>query len=222
MSVAQELTNFARMQLEPILDLSGKVLYSSAATLKPGQVYLLGHNPGGSPILRASRTIRVSLDALPSKTTNDYFDERWKDRATSGTSFLQLRVKWLLKNLGLDPREVAASNLIFPRSVAAAESRFAEFSELCWPVHERILDIVTPNLVIAFGNSSESPYTFIRGKYKASTEITEPSGHGSWSCRSFEVPRRFRVVGLPHLSGYNVRGHAHVPMWLKSFLAPGA
>lgn len=218
MTVAHDLATFARVQLEPILDLSGKILYSSVDTLRPGRVYLLGHNPGGSPITKASQTIRLCLDALPWKMTNDYFDESWKNRPV-GASFLQLRVKWLLQNLGLNPLEVAASNLIFPRSVAAAESRFAEFSEICWPVHERILGIVAPALVIVFGNSAASPYAFIRRKFNPSSETTVPSGHGTWSCRSFDVPKRFRVVGLPHLSRYNVRGHAHVATWLNSFLA---
>jgi hypothetical protein len=219
MAVAHRLANFARVQLEPILDLSGKILYSSVDTLKPGRVYLLGHNPGGSPLTKASQTIRLCLDALPQKVTNDYFDESWKNRPV-GTSFLQLRVKWLLQQLGLNPREVAASNLIFPRSVAVAESQFAKLSEICWPVHERILDIVTPALVIVFGNSGQSPYAFMRRRFNPSSETAVPSGHGTWTCRTFRVTGRFRVVGLPHLSRYNVRAHAHIATWLNSFLAP--
>ena len=219
MAVAHELVTFARRQLEPILHLSGKFLYSSADTLKPGRIYLLGHNPGGSPLAKAAQTIGLCLDALPHKETNDYLDESWKNQP-AGTSFLQLRVKWLLQNIGLNPREVAASNLIFPRSVAAAGIRFAELSEICWPVRERILDIVGPALVIVFGNSGESPYAFLRQKFNASSETTVPSGHGTWNCRTFDVRGRFRVVGLPHLSRYNVRAHAHIATWLNSFPAP--
>ena len=44
-----QLTEFARAQLRSILHKSGEVLYSGAATLPPGEVYLLGLNPGGSP-----------------------------------------------------------------------------------------------------------------------------------------------------------------------------
>ena len=54
--------------------------------------------------------------------------------------------------LGLDPRSVAASNLILVRSRDAAGSRFGQFAELCWPVHQEILRLIRPRLVIAYGN----------------------------------------------------------------------
>jgi hypothetical protein len=218
MTAAERLASFARQQLRSILDLSGDVLYSSATTLRPGRVYLLGHNPGGSPEQKMSANIRRSLETLPTKIMNNYLDQSWGGRPV-GASPLQVRVKWLLESLGLDPREVAASNLIFPRSQDAAASRFVEFAELCWPVHEQILDFMKPSLVIAFGNSEYSPYTFLARKYSANSEVRIPSGHGTWVCRAFVVPGRFGVVGLPHLSRYKVTGHHHVVAWIKSIIA---
>src|SRR5437667_7472053 len=126
MGTAEDFAEFARTHLRSLLDLSGKVLYSSADTLREGSVYLLGHNPGGDPARRVQNTIRASLDTLPTKGTNDYIDESWGNRP-AGTQPLQKRVRWLLESLRLDPRTVTASNLIFPRSLSTAGSSYSEF-----------------------------------------------------------------------------------------------
>jgi hypothetical protein len=126
-----------------------------------------------------------------------------------------LRIKWLLENLGLVPQGVAASNLIFPRSRDAASSRFFELSKICWPVDADILDIVRPQPVIVYGNSGLSPYKFLFDKFEADSEECEPSGHGAWLCRSFIVPGRFRVVGVPHMSRYKISAHDSVVNWVK-------
>src|SRR4051794_20337564 len=156
--------------------MSGEVLYSTGATLRPGLVYLLGHNPGGdcnNPLLP---TIGRSLDALPAKTLNSYLDTSWSGRRAIAESPLQQRVVWLLSRLGLDPRDVAASNLVFPRSRDAATSQFDRFADMCWPVHEWILGVVRPQMLIAYGNSEPSPYTYLARKYGAVTQVEYPSG----------------------------------------------
>jgi hypothetical protein len=105
MTPAKAIAEFAREQLQSVASLSGYVLYSPAETLRKGQVYLLGHNPGGSPEAQAAETIQSSLDALENKTINNYLDEAWT--MASGRSFpiggapLQRRVDWLLTSLGL-------------------------------------------------------------------------------------------------------------------------
>jgi hypothetical protein len=209
MGIAEDLVATARPQLHSLLDLSGKILYSSASTLRKGPVYLLGHNPGGDPATHAADTIRASLDGLSTKKTNDYIDESWGDRP-AGTKPLQRRVRWLLESLDLDPRSVAAANLLFPRSISAAGSGFSTFADICWPIHEAILEIVKPRVVLAFGNAGDSPYTFLRRRFHPRSEYKFPSGHGSWICRGFEVPSKFHVIGLPHLSRYDVIGHPDV------------
>src|SRR5262249_13392113 len=50
---------------------------------------------------------------------------------------------------------------------------------------------------------------------KQQVDATCSSGHGDWKCRSFVVPGRFRVVGLPHLSRYDITAHANVIAWIK-------
>lgn len=147
----QELANFARSQLASVLERSGEVLYSGASTLQPGEVYLLGLNPGGSPDdpRLAKLTIGASIAELPTKTHNSYLDTTWVGRA-----FLKRRVKWLLPALGLNARDVAASNVSFVRSPDKKTAQIAHLGDLCWPVHERILDIVRPRLVLTYGDDA--------------------------------------------------------------------
>src|SRR5262249_27330609 len=97
---------------------------------------------------------------------NSYLDTIWSRNRTVGGAPLQRRVVWLLESLGLHARNVAASNLIFFRSRDAAGSQFRRFATLCWPVHERIIQIVRPRLVIVYGNSGVSPFSYLLNEYK--------------------------------------------------------
>jgi hypothetical protein len=221
---AQDIADFAREHLRAILPLSGYVLYSAAETISRGSVYLLGHNPGGSPDDQVEATIEASLDALPNKELNNYLDETWT--MSSGRTFLargaplQRRVNWLLTSLGLSTRSVPASNLVFARSIDAARSRFVEPAELCWPVHERIIEYVDPRVLVVFGNSKRSPYSFIRAKCGSRTMEDEfDSGHSPWRCRTFETMDGRTVIGLPRLSRYNEIGRGGVIDWIRTHAA---
>jgi len=216
-----KLVKSSRKHLSSILQCSGKVLYSSAATLRPGKIYLLGHNPGGSPDEHSTQTVGASLGELPAKVDNDYLDERWIDRKKlrdAGDALLQRRAVWLLENLGFDVRSVAASNLLFSRSEAVVASSFFQEADLCWPVHELILGIVKPEVVIVFGNSKPSPYDYLKKRLGLADENSFSSGHGNWSCRTVEIPGRFRLIGLPHLSRYDITRHRDVVEWIRPYL----
>ncbi len=214
---AEDFVALAREQLNDILDVSGQVLYSGASTLCKGELYLLGLNPGGDPASPALLTIRRSLDNLVSSDMavggvqqcewNSYVHATWKGRDT-----LQRRILWLLRQLGHDPLSVAASNLIFPRSRDEASLQYERYADACWAVHERVLDIVQPRWVLTYGNT---PYRFLRDRLGASSDQRFPAGHAGWECRSFDVPGRFRVVGVPHMSLYAIDHHPEVVAWIK-------
>lgn len=215
----RDLSNFiatAKQHLAPILDHSGNILYSAADTLRPGSIYLLGLNPGGDPGKHES--VRHTLEALPSRVANAYLDEVWERQQYPGRAPLQRRVQWLAQQLRLDLRKVCAANLIFVRSKDGARSGYPKLADVCWPVHLAILELVRPQLIVAFGNSAVLPYAYLRGHLHGSTERTFPSGHGGWSCRLFHSAGR-RVVGLPHLSRYSIDKHPEVAEWLRDFLA---
>jgi hypothetical protein len=80
MTASETLRDIGRDHLRSILHMSGEVLYSSGATLRPGPVYLLGHNPGGDANNRSLLSVGDSLDDLPAKMVNSYLDTRWSGR----------------------------------------------------------------------------------------------------------------------------------------------
>jgi len=203
----------AEERLKPILHRSGRILYSGAHTLRRGPMYLLGLNPGGNPITHTD-TVGSSLRELSQRTENAYLNESWRN-CDVGRSPLQLRVQWLLAKLGFETCNICASNLIFTRSVDATGSGYPEIAELCWPVHEQIIEIVQPRFIVAFGNSGKSPYQFLRKKFPPATEQRFPSGHGTWECMTFVCPSGVRVFGLPHLSRYAVSNNPDVAAWVR-------
>jgi hypothetical protein len=217
MAGVEAFVAFAREHLHDILDVSGQVLYSGASTLRHGDVYLLGLNPGGDPGNPDLLTIRQSLDRLvsnelapggvPWSEWNSYVHATWKGRDT-----LQRRILWLLTRLGLDPLEVAASNLIFPRSRDEKSLEYDAYADVCWAVHKRVLEIVRPRVVLTYGNT---PYRFLAERLGARDEQRCAAGHGDWQCRSFDVPGRFRVVGVPHMSLYAIDHHEEVVDWIR-------
>ncbi len=218
--------DMARTRLAPIQARSGNVLYSGVETLRAGQVYLLGLNPGGDPedAILLQQTIGSTLAALATKHENEWLDRSWRRngiRTPPGQSLLQQRVQYLLRGLGLEPRDVCSANLIFARSRDAATSSFEQLAPLCWPVHEAILDIVRPRLVVAFGNSGFSPYGYLRSVLQADHEDEFASGHGDWVCKAFDA-RRFKVAGVPHLGRYAIDRHPEVVAWLRGLLVRGA
>lgn len=209
------VVEIGRRELAPVLHLSGNILYSAASTLRPGRVYLLGLNPGGDPARHES--IGAMLDALSARTTNAYVDECWERRSQAGEAPLQRRVQWLARELGIDVRTICAANLIFRRTKAAADIDFPVWADLCWPVHDAILQIVRPALIISIGNSRVSAYAYVRQKWGGRSEHRFPAGHGSWQCRAFRSGTT-TVVGL-HLSRYAADRHPAVALWLRTLLS---
>lgn len=213
-----ELPVFAKDTLADILDKPGSMLYSSHETLKSGDVYLLGFNPGGA----GGNRLAKSIDSLLSNESNAYLDESWENLNgawAEGDAPLQKRICWLLESLHLNPREVCASNLIFFQSRDAAGIEYS-LAKRCWPIHEAVLSIVRPKLIIAFGNSGKSPYRYLHSML-AGHEQSIASGHGNWRIKGFHSEingKSIFVAGLPHLSRYSPIGKSHVIEWLGNQL----
>ena len=76
----ENLISLGKETLPLILEKQGELIYSSHETLKKGDIYLLGLNPGGEGFT----TINKHLEGLLDKTTNSYLDESWKTRLQPG------------------------------------------------------------------------------------------------------------------------------------------
>lgn len=210
-----EIPKIAKENLADLLEKAGSILYSSHETLKPNDVYLLGFNPGGA----GGHPLLESIENLLTSKTNAYLDESWDNLNGTwdkGEAPLQKRICWLLENIGVKPREVCASNLIFFQSRGANDISF-NLAKRCWPVHEAIIKLVKPKLIIAFGNSAVSPYGYLHSLLGGQVEYI-PSGHGNWNVKGFEASitgRSVYIAGLPHLSRYSPIGKMQIVEWLK-------
>jgi hypothetical protein len=76
-----------------------------------------------------------------------------------------------------------------------------------WPVHRRILQVVQPEVIIAFGNGPYHPISIsLTSRNKGKADSID-SGHGNFTCLSFESKienQLMTVIGLPHLSRYHL------------------
>lgn len=207
--------DFIESSLGTYLENRGSFLYSSHRTISPGKIYLLGLNPGGC----GGPSLKDNLAVLLTNEENSYLDHAWENNSGSyavGEAPLQKRVTWLLSNLGANPREVLSTNLIFKQS-RDMSGISKEDADICWPIHELLLQIVQPRLILSHGNAGLSPYQYMHSRYGGNQQYTR-SGHGSWSLKGFKVEMQWGevfVAGLPHLSRYCPIGKQQVIDWLR-------
>ena len=205
---------------DEILNGSGSVIYSSAETLRPGKYYILGFNPGVDATENKSN-VKDSLNNLPTRKENAYLDEDWgskKRKYRCGNHPLQRHLTEVMNTIGEDLRDVCASNLIFLRSPDQYGVKYPTSAKACWRVHEMILEIVQPRIILAFGNGQRSPYDFLQHEYNNYEKGEIDSKHGSWECRFFKTKiqdREVLVIGLPHLSRYSIKNKGTVVKWIK-------
>ena len=207
-----DIPSLALQVLDSLLAKTGAILYSSHETRRPGKIYLIGLNPGGT----GGPSLRENITKMLTRTENAYLDEVWGDYEEEGAAPLQKRIQWVLKTLGADTRDVFATNLIFAQSRNDKGITPIQ-AQQCWPVHEAMLEIVQPSVIVAFGNSGFSPYGFIHALLGGEQEY-QRAEHGSWNLKQFQTMvggRRTTVIGLPHLSRYQPMGKPSVEAWLK-------
>lgn len=139
---------------------SGSVLYSGrAAFSRPSSLYILGLNPGGSPVDHTDETIQRDITSYASakEVWSRYADDSWRGRLP-GTYGMQPRVLHLLSSLGLDPRMVPASNIVFVRTAneAALGAEKQSLLSICWPVHHAVIHHLGVTTLLCFGGTAGS------------------------------------------------------------------
>jgi hypothetical protein len=135
--------------------LSGRFLYSDPSTLRSGKFYLLGHHPGGT--LSKHSNLGDDIQTWGTNGTNAYLDETWEHSPTAGSFIVQLNVKALCKAIDVCPRQVCASNLYFVSDYVKVKSL-----GIVWPIHEIVLDMVKPDIIIALGVDTAPTYKEIK------------------------------------------------------------
>ncbi|HTB63887.1 MAG TPA: hypothetical protein VK737_09880 [Opitutales bacterium] len=198
------LTEIARSYLGERVNEHGRVVYSPSATFRKGPLYLMGHNPRGTG---GDNDIKISadLDEQETKKGNNYIAADWGPGA--GQSKLQKSIGKLFENSLVPLKDVFTTNLIFFSSHTAGDSGYEKEATYCWEVHKKFLRVVDPEILIVFGNSGPSPFSFIWETYRTSLTDwkTYSAKHGDWEIKSFNAiieDRKRLVFGVPHLSRY--------------------
>ena len=207
----------ARLQATGLASLPGTLLYSGFSTVQPGPLYFLGYNPGGDAAVE-SDTIASRLQARGDET-NEYLDTSWAPGGiarAAGQADLQRRACYFLKGLGLSPRSVCASNVVFARSTSLKTlGQGHVLAANCWPIHLHLLSIVQPRLIFVMGKDA---YQFVRSRSdETHPEVMFPSGHDDWQCRATAIQldgRRISLVSAPHFGRYAIDHHPDVVQWV--------
>lgn len=187
-----------------LLNESGTVFYSGRdAFSNPSRLYLLGLNPGGSPIEQVGETLSWHSDrVLHNEPANwsAYRDESWRGEVP-GTSGMQPRVLHALSELGLDPGRVPSSNLIFVRTAreVGLKGRIFALADACWAFHERVIDTLEIDVVLCFGRTSGE---WVRSKLGANelVETFVENNARRWKSQSFRNKSGAGVVVATHPS----------------------
>lgn len=193
-----------------MLTLSGAVLYSGIEALKPGPLYLLGLNPGGSE----GATLKDSLDNSRAGV-NAYLDEVWAPGGRpqpKGQATLQRRVQRLCEQLGLDTRQVPASNLAFTRSARVGlHDDFAAAAKACLPVHELFAEAISPRFLLTFGSLDN--FKKVVSLRQIESRLAE---HGDWKAHrgmATFAGREIPFGNIPHMSLWASDKRPEVVSW---------
>jgi hypothetical protein len=124
---------------------SGAVLYNGWSSLRPGLLYLMGLNPGGSSE-KIKETVLQSIDPWKENYCS-YTDECWNRTHPATCDLIECRgesrhqrgVRALVDTFCLEIgiKDVFAANAIFTRTMDQYSLRGpCELWDKCWPVHQ--------------------------------------------------------------------------------------
>ena len=196
-------------------DISGTVFHSGRIAFSGRRdLYILGHNPGGDPKLHTTETVaahaRKAVSERPDRWS-EYVDEKWSpggNECAAGEAPMQRRMQHLMRRVGLDLREVPASDLFFVRSQSVAAIPIAErrrYIDLCWPFHEAVISGLGIRVILCLGRDSEP---FIKRKIGAFCQVDEfveiKGQHRKSACFvNPDNPSGLKVVRVTHPSRHH-------------------
>lgn len=201
-----------------LLPRSGSVFYTGRSAFEqPCELYILGLNPGGSPLTQANETIAQDLAQwhdVEHQHWSAYHDESWAGRP-KGTAGMQPRLIHMFRQLGLNLRDTPAANVVFVRSSneAALESEKPALLRACWPVHEAVLDALGIRSVLALGSTAGRWVREAIGAHTSIGTFKETNDRG-WSSEAHQAPDGRAVITLSHPGRADWRNPAADPTGL--------
>ncbi len=143
-------------------DRAGSLLYSGYETIKKGEWYFLGQNPGGHADSQDENDKIVKQINRTNKSLNEYFDGQWMSKqgyiCSPGSQHHQVNIKNLFSTLDVNLKETCSSNLSFVRSRTTFfySGSITKDFELCWDVHRYLLNIVRPKNILCNGSKARN------------------------------------------------------------------
>lgn len=180
---------------------NGKAFFAGRTAFEQvGSLYVLGFNPGGDPNSHRDETISSHTNFVLGKAPADwsaYVDEAWQGNGPT----MQRRMRHFFSGLGLDPRQVPSSNLIFTRSrrIADLGLQTQDLIQRCWPVHAEVLVRLSPRAVICLGGDCAEVLREKLGARTVVAEFVERNARG-WASTVWKAGNGRLVVKLAHPS----------------------
>ncbi|SEM22621.1 uracil-DNA glycosylase family protein [Xaviernesmea oryzae] len=192
---------------EWLLERPGKVFYSGKSAFvnaKRSSLYILGLNPGGSPVSESEETVGRSLTSFYEREDDwSSYTESWKSKPP-GQYGMQPRVQHLLKALGRSPTSTPSSNVVFVRTARAKDLQEEKRALLdaCWPVHEAVITSLQVKVIICFGAEAGAWVRQKLGARKtdAFDSFRETYDKRNWLSQSYRAPDGRIIVQVSHPS----------------------
>ena len=212
------IEEFEKLIPNQLRNKSGKAFHSGRLAFS-GQrdLYILGFNPGGDPCLNRDDTVDRNVEQVLSQWPDNwsaFVDEVFKPGGKSyppGEAPLQKEMQNLVRNIGLDIREVPISDVIFRRSAQADDISREEkrsWAELCWPFHRDVIDRLGVRVVLCYYGQAAQ---FVREKTGAHQEIDRVSHQARvrkyWR-RCYESRSGLKVIHITRPTGIPWTEHA--------------
>jgi uracil-DNA glycosylase len=125
---------------------------------------------------------------------------------------MQPRVLHMFKQLGLNPDDVPASNVVFVRSnrEAALAAEKNELLASCWPVHDAVINKMGVKTIACFGRTAGR---WVRGLLAANEKVGEFVEQNSrrWTSEAHSSHSGLTVVTVTHPSVADWRNPASDP-----------
>ena len=191
---------FAKLPAQ-MMSRSGSLFYSGRAAFHgTSDLYILGLNPGGSPVTQADETIARDVADwrdLP-EHWSAYLDESWQGKQP-GTHGMQPRMRHMFDQLGRDLRAVPASNVVFVRSAteAALAAEKASLLAQCWPVHDAVIRQLRVRTILCLGATSGRWTREVIGADRLIDRFQEENARG-WTSEAHVAPDGRAVVTVTH------------------------
>lgn len=188
-------------------DKPGSIIYSADSTLKKGDFYFLGQNPGGNDEKKYGED-SIMNQLLYSGEHNEYTEGEW---AGAKGKIHQYNIKRMFEDLGINIEDVFSTNLCFIRSQDTDKYKRDLDSDIdrFWPIHEYLLSVVKPKTVICNGAKAREYFKKkMKHIYAHDKEPMENYWYYKHTAESFKGILKTRdialdelkILAIPHLS----------------------